>query len=93
VRCIQPELQRHGYGRESLLFSRDTTVVQVLDGATGATLSRISLGKPLTRGLSSLTATIDARTGRVFVVHHLDTLLSVLDARTGQVLCTMSLAT
>ncbi len=74
------------------VFGRDDSAVQVLDSATGATLSRISLGKPLTRGLSSLKATVDARTGRVFVVHHLDTLLSVLDARTGRVLRTTSLA-
>ncbi len=75
------------------VFSQDDSAVQVLDSATGAPVARVTLGKPLTRGLSSLTATIDARTGRVFVVHHLDTLLSVLDARTGRVLRTTSLAT
>ncbi len=73
------------------IFSQDDSAVQVLDSATGATVARVSLGTPLTRGVSSLTATLDARTGRVFVVHHLDTLLSMLDARTGQVLRTTSL--
>ncbi len=73
------------------VFSQDDSAVQVLDSTTGATVARVALGTPLTRGLSSLTATIDARTGRVFVVHHLDTLLSVLDARTGRVLRTTPL--
>ncbi len=73
------------------IFSQDDSAVQVLDSATGATVARVSLGTPLTRGVSSLTATLDARTGRLFVVHHLDTLLSVLDARTGRVLRTTSL--
>ncbi len=73
------------------IFSQDDSAVQVLDSATGAPVARVVLGAPLTRGLSSLTATIDARTGRLFVVHHLDTLLSVLDARTGRVLRTTSL--
>ena len=73
------------------IFSQDDSAVQVLDSATGAPVARVTLGTPLARGLSSLTATIDARTGRVFVVHHLDTLLSVLDARTGRVLRTTPL--
>ncbi len=73
------------------IFSQDDSAVQVLDSATGATVARVSLGAPLTRGVSSLTATLDAHTGRLVVVHHLDTLLSVLDARTGRVLRTTSL--
>jgi len=73
------------------VFSQDDSAVQVLDSATGATVARVALGTPLTRGLSSLTAAIDARAGRLFVVHHLDARLSVLDARTGRVLRATSL--
>jgi len=92
VLSLDPQLVRvvPATGRV-FVFSRDDSAVQVLDSATGVPLSRISLGRPLTQGLSSLKATVDARTGRVFVVHHLDTLLSVLDARTGRVLRTTSL--